>query len=165
MAHSFTRVHALRKIRSFVKEDQKDRDKYISLMLGAEVSGAFRSRAKLILDGLWSGQHIITSGITYPLLRELDFIGEHSINLVQKNSLEIVRSRSREIMQQQYEKNERQYNLRTTVEILVEGQEVFRRNFKKSNFAGGHNAKFGPRFLKAHISKRLGGAYYDLEHM
>jgi len=88
----------------------------------------------------------------YTLLRKLGSLEDRSLNLIQKDFLEIVRSRAGEIMQQQYENNERQYNLRAVVVNFVEDQEVFRRNFKQSNFADDYNANHGPRFLKA---KRL----------
>jgi len=61
--------------------------------------------------------------------------------------------------------NERQYNLKARVVNFVEGQEVFRRNFKQSNFAEGYNAKLGPRFLKARVREKLGDTYYALEDM
>jgi len=66
-------------------------------------------------------------------------------------------------MQQQYENNERQHNLRARVVNFVKGQEVFRRNFKQSNFAEGYSAQLGPRFLKARVRKKLGDTYYALE--
>jgi len=95
----------------------------------------------------------------------LNSLQNRSLNLIQKDSLEIVRSRAGEIMQQQYENNERQYNLKARVVNFVEGQEVFRRNFKQSNFAEGYNAKLGPRFLKARVREKLGDTYYALEDM
>ncbi|KAH8345416.1 hypothetical protein KR084_010814 [Drosophila pseudotakahashii] len=95
----------------------------------------------------------------------LDSLEDRSLNLVQKDSLEIVRRRAGEIRQQQFENNKRQYNLRARVVNFAEGQEVFRRNFKQSNFAEGYNAKLGPRFLKARVRKKLGEAYYALEDM
>jgi len=77
------------------------------------------------------GQQMITSGTSYTLLRKWNLLEDRSLNLIQKDSLEVVRSRAGEIMQQQYENNERQYNLRARVVNFVEGQEVFRRNFKQ----------------------------------
>jgi len=106
------------------------------------------------------GQQMITSGTSYTLLRKLNLLEDRSLNLIQKDSLEVVRSRAWEIMQQQYEDNEQHYNLRARVVNFVEGQEVFRRNFKQSNFAEGYNAKLAPR-----VRKKLGDTYYALEDM
>lgn len=43
------------------------------------------------------------------------------------------------------------------------GQEVFRRNFKPSDFAQGFNAKIGKQWVPARIVRRVGGSLYELE--
>lgn len=56
-------------------------------------------------------------------------------------------------------------NLRSREVNFVEGQEVFKRNFKQSCFATGYNSKFGPSFVKARVRKKIGNSYYELEDM
>ncbi|XP_044248760.1 uncharacterized protein [Drosophila takahashii] len=110
-------------------------------------------------------QQMITSGSAYALIRKLSLLEDRTIHLSQKDSLDVVRDRACEIRQKQYLTNEKQYNLRAREVVYKEGQEVFRRNFKQSNFEAGYNAKFGPSFLKPRVRKRLGEAYYELEDM
>lgn len=64
-----------------------------------------------------------------------------------------------------HEINEKRYNLKSRIVNDAEGQEVFRRNFKQSNFETGYNAKFGPSFVKARIRKKIGNSYYELEDL
>jgi len=59
----------------------------------------------------------------------------------------------------------RQYNLRSRPVSYEEGQEIFRRNFRQSNFQAGYNAKLGPAFIKARVKRKIGQAYYDLEDL
>jgi len=68
-------------------------------------------------------------------------------------------------MQKQNQKNERLYNLRSKGVSYTEGQELFRRNFKQSNFQVGYSAKLGPAFIKARVRRKLGNSYYELEDL
>lgn len=68
-------------------------------------------------------------------------------------------------MKKEHDKNERLYNLRSKAIEFKEGDEVFRRNFKQSDFQTGYNAKLGPKFVKARIRRKLGNANYELEDL
>jgi len=59
------------------------------------------------------GQHFVSSGSTYKLWRALGLLEDRAARFTQEDSLELVRSKAREVMQKQNEKNERQYNLRS----------------------------------------------------
>jgi len=109
------------------------------------------------------GQHFIASGATFKLLRALNLLEDRTMAFSRKDSFELVRNKALEVMKKQYEKNERQYNLRSRPVSYEEGQEIFRRNFKQSNLEAGYNAKLGPAFIKARVKKKIGQAYYDLE--
>ncbi|XP_044313092.1 uncharacterized protein LOC123037260 [Drosophila rhopaloa] len=85
--------------------------------------------------------------------------------LAKEDSLDLVRSKALEVMAKQRDKNERAYNLRSREVSYAEGQEVFRKKFKQSNFQAGYNAKLGPAYLKARIRKKIGNSYYDLEDL
>jgi len=61
---------------------------------------------------------------------------DRAARFTQEDSLEFVRSKAREVMQNQNEKNDRQYNLRSREVVYQEGQEVYRKNFRQSKFFG-----------------------------
>ena len=73
--------------------------------------------------------------------------------------------RASELMDKQFSRNERSYNLRSREVSYSVGQEVYRRNFKQSNFEQNYNAKLAPTFLKARIRSKIGKAYYELEDL
>ncbi|XP_044573301.1 uncharacterized protein LOC123257614 [Drosophila ananassae] len=102
---------------------------------------------------------------TYKLMRELGIMEDSEIRLSKEDSLEVARAQAQKALARQTEKNERLYNVRSREVAYREGQEIFRRNFKQSNFAVGYNAKLGPRYVKARVRKRTGRATYELEDM
>lgn len=111
------------------------------------------------------GQEMILSGSTYSLLRKLELLEDKSLPFTREDSLEIIRKRAGDVMKKQHDKNERLYNLRSKAIEFKEGVEVFRRNFKQSDFQTGYNAKLGPKFVKARIRRKLGNANYELEDL
>lgn len=68
-------------------------------------------------------------------------------------------------MKDAFDRNKRQYDLRTRPQRFDIGQIVYRRNFAQSSFEKGFNAKLAPVFVKAKVRERLGGHYYVLEDM
>jgi len=58
---------------------------------------------------------------------------DRASRFTQEDSLNLVRSKAREVMQKQNEKNERQYYLRSRDVVYQEGQEVYRKSFRQSN--------------------------------
>lgn len=177
MNHLFTAVHApqvkvservnrsvLSAIKSYVKPDQKNWDEYLSniscALRSAVHSAVVTSPYYLVFD-----QHMVTNGATYPLLRQLEMLEDRTIRFDGKDSLQIMAKRASERMQKQFIRNERSYNLRSKEISYEVGQEVFRRNFKQSNFEQGYNAKLAPIFVKARIRRKLGNCYYELEDL
>ncbi|KAH8342699.1 hypothetical protein KR059_003695, partial [Drosophila kikkawai] len=111
------------------------------------------------------GQHMITSGSTYSLLRKLNLLDDRSLKFNRQDSFEIVRDKACKLMQEKHDIKGKRYNLRSRIVSFKEGQEIFRRNFKQSCFQTGYNAKFGPSFVKARIRRKLGNSYYELEDL
>ncbi|KAH8355715.1 hypothetical protein KR084_009345 [Drosophila pseudotakahashii] len=111
------------------------------------------------------GQHFVSSGSTYKLLKSLGMLEDRPARFKQEDSLELAHSKAREVMQKQNKKNERKYNLRFREVVYQEGQEVYRKNFRQSNFSGGYSAKLGPLYLKDRIQKKLGNSCYELEDL
>nr|XP_041632397.1 uncharacterized protein LOC121502754 [Drosophila kikkawai] len=110
-------------------------------------------------------QQFMGSGASYKLLRTLGLLEDKAMSFNKEDSLELMRAKAHEILQKQNERNERLYNLRSRAVSYADGQEVFRKNFKQSNFQSGYIAKLGPAFVKARIRRKLGRSYYELEDL
>ncbi|XP_065361994.1 uncharacterized protein LOC135955569 [Calliphora vicina] len=108
---------------------------------------------------------MVTNGNTYTLLRQLEMLEDRSVRFDRNDSLQIMSKRASALMQKQFDRNEKSYNLRSRNVTYDEGQEVYRRNFKQTNFEQNYNAKLAPKFVKARIRKKLGNSYYELEDL
>lgn len=175
--HMFTAIHSpqanaservnrsiLSAIKSYVKPNQKDWDQHLSHISCALRSGQHSSISTAPYY-LVFGQHMITNGKTYPLLRQLGMLEDREVRFDRNDSLNIAQNKAAESMRKQYERNERSYNLRAREVSYSAGQEVYRRNFKQSNFEHGYNAKLAPSFIKARVKKKLGNCNYELEDL
>ncbi|XP_059217628.1 uncharacterized protein LOC131994767 [Stomoxys calcitrans] len=111
------------------------------------------------------GQHMVTNGASYKLLRNLGMLDDRAVNFNRSDSFDIIRAKASDFMRKQFERNERAYNLRSRQVSYEVGQEVFRGNFRQSNFEQGYNAKLAPTFVKARIRRKLGNYYYELEDL
>lgn len=151
-------------IRSYIKPDQKDWDASLS-QIECALRSAIHSAIGTTPYYMAFGQHMVLSGSTYSLLRRLELLEDRSLPLTRKDSLEIIRKRAGEVMERQYNKNKRLYDLRSTAIQYKEGDEVFRRNFRQSDFQTGYNAKLGPKFVKCRIRRKLGEANYEVEDL
>lgn len=151
-------------IRSYVKPDQKNWDACLSEICCA-LRTAIHSGVAASPYSLVFGQQFVGSGGSYKLLRTLGLLEDRGIVLSREDSLDVMRIRAQKALQKQAEKNERIYNIRSREVSFQEGQEVYRKNFKLSNFAAGYNAKLGPRYVKARIRKKVGNSTYELEDM
>jgi len=121
-------------IRSYIGEDQKDWDEYLSSIccaLRSSIHSGIGATPYYMAFG-----HFVSSGSTYKLLRAFGMLEDRAARFTQEDSLEFVRSKAREVMQNQNEKNDRQYNLRSREVVYQEGQEVYRKNFRQSKFFG-----------------------------
>ncbi|XP_041675156.1 uncharacterized protein LOC121530311 [Drosophila eugracilis] len=111
------------------------------------------------------GQHRVTSGSTYSLLRRLNLLDDRSIKFNRQDSFEISRKQACEHMLKKHEENKKRYDLRSRNVAYAEGQDAYRRNFKQSCFQNGYNAKFGPVFVKSRIRRKIGNSYHELEDL
>ncbi|XP_062141916.1 LOW QUALITY PROTEIN: uncharacterized protein LOC133849903 [Drosophila sulfurigaster albostrigata] len=151
-------------IRAYLRPDQKDWDEVL-----CKISCALRSSIHSSIGTspyyMAFGQHMITSGSTYGLLRKLNLLDDRSLAFNRQDSFDIIRGEASKLMRSKHEQNERKYNLRSREVSLLPGQEVYRRNFKQSCFQTGYNAKFGPAFVKARVRRKIGNSYYELEDL
>ncbi|KAH8356649.1 hypothetical protein KR084_006474, partial [Drosophila pseudotakahashii] len=111
------------------------------------------------------GQHFLSSGYSYNLLKALGTLEDRSAVFTREDSLEFVRIKAQKVMGRQNAKKERQYNLRTREVAYSEGQEVYRKNFKQSSFPTGYSSKLGPTYVKGRVRKKLGNSCYELEDL
>ncbi|KAH8289884.1 hypothetical protein KR054_009684 [Drosophila jambulina] len=111
------------------------------------------------------GQHMVTAGSTYSLLRKLNMLDDRSFMFNRQDSFELIPEDATKQMQKAHEQNEKRYNLRSREVSFAVGQKVFRRNFKQSCFQTGYNAKLGPAFVKSRVRRMLGNSYYELEDL
>ncbi|XP_030385488.1 uncharacterized protein LOC115632467 isoform X1 [Scaptodrosophila lebanonensis] len=151
-------------IRSYIRPDQKDWDEHLS-----SISCALRSAVHSGIGAtpyyMVFGQQFLNSGSTYKLLRHLKLLEDKAAVYSKEDSLELIRSKACEVMRKQNEKNERNYNLRSRAVSYRVGQEIYRRNFRQSNFQAGYNSKLGPAYIKARVRRKIGNCYYELEDL
>lgn len=108
---------------------------------------------------------MITHGSEYKLLKKLELLEEPCSGLKTEDALMLLRQEIQRKAKQAYERNRNQYNLRAKPISYQIGQEIYRRNFAKSNFSQNFNAKLSPAFLKARIREKVGNNYYLLEDL
>lgn len=151
-------------IRAYVKNDQSTWDEYLS-----SINCALRSS---LHDSIGTtpyymafGQHMITNGKSYELLRRLQMLDDRAVKFNRDDSFDIIRAQAGRNMAKRQQRNERSYNLRSREVSYEVGQEVFRRNFCQSNFERGFNSKLAPTFVKARIRRKIGKSYYELEDL
>lgn len=151
-------------IKAYVKPDQKDWDEKLS-----HIACALRSTVHSAIGTspyfMAFGQHMVTNGSTYQILRNLNLLEDRSINFNRSDTFDIVRSKAVRVMQKQQQRNEKHYNLRSRQVSYEVGQEIYRRNFSQSNFEKGYNAKLAPTFIKSRVRRKLGNSYYELEDL
>lgn len=175
--HIFTAIHApqanaserinrsiLAAIKFYIAPDQKNWDSLLS-SIGCALRSTIHSAIGTSPYFLTFGQHMVTNASIYPVLRQLEMLEDRTVRFDRNDSMAIMGSRARELMNKQHERNERAYNLRSRDVAYNVGQEVFRRNFKQSSFEHGYNAKLAPTFVKARIRRKVGNSYYELEDL
>ncbi|XP_073820578.1 uncharacterized protein [Musca autumnalis] len=111
------------------------------------------------------GQHMVTNGSTYQLLRNLNVLEDRTMSFNRSDTFDVIRSRAAHFMKKQQERNVNQYNLRSRQVAYDVGQEVYRKNFSQSNLEKGFNAKLAPTFIKCKVRRKCGNSYYELEDL
>lgn len=175
--HTYTAIHSpqanaservnrsvLAGIKSYIKRDQKNWDELLSSIccsLRSSVhTGIGTSPYYLVF-----GQDMVTNGATYSLLRQLEMMEDRAVRFNRSDTRDILAKRASENTEKQFNRNKRSYDLRSKEVSYNVGQEIYRRNFKQSNFEQNYNAKLAPTFLKARVQKKLGNSYYILEDL
>lgn len=151
-------------IKAYIHPNQTNWDEHLS-----KICCSLRSSLHTALNStpyrLVFGQHMITNGSSYKLLRNLNLLEDRTILISKDDSLDIMRAKAKQGIQIQHDRNKKMYNLRSREVFFKVGQEVFRRNFQQSNFVKGFSAKLAPTFVKSRIRRVLGNTYYELEDL
>lgn len=149
-------------IRSYIDEDQSRWDEQLSAIGGA-LRCSTHSSIKYSPYYALFGYHMSQHGTTFELLRKLKAI-QTDIDVVPTHDFrELIHADVSENLRQAHDIHEKTYNFRSRPVEYLPGQEVFRRNFRISDFAKAYNAKLGRQWLKSRVTKKLGTAMYLLE--
>lgn len=155
----------LASIRAYIGKNHCDWDNKISAIASA-LRNNVHSSTGFSPHYLVFGHHPIHHGSSYPLLRKLGSLGDPFIEILppvdHRNRL---KDQVRDNLRQAHERHEHVYNKRSRNVDFKPGQEVFRRNFAKSDFAKNFNAKLAKKFLKCRVLRKVGTALYELEDM
>jgi len=111
-------------IRAYLSLDQKDWDEFLSRICCA-LRSAVHSSIGTSPYYMVFGQHMITSGSTYPLIRRLNLLDDRSLKFDRHVSFEIMRKQAVDQMRSKHNENEKRYNIRSRKVSFVEGQEVY----------------------------------------
>ena len=152
-------------IRAYVAEDQREWDLKID-QISSALRSSTHSSTKFTPHYLVFGTHKIDHASAYPLLRQLDCVGEPDIEIVSGADVKrLTTDRVVKNLRKAYQKHEKTYNVRSRVVDYKPGQEVYRRNFAQSSFQNNFNAKLAKKFIKCRIFKKIGTALYELEDL
>lgn len=150
-------------LRAYLNENHRNWDMYLNDIRLALVN-VVHSATGYSPQFLTFGQHLILHGNTYSLLKELDLVSENSVSIVPKEiRLSLAHEHVLKHLRDAYARQAVYYNLRSTVRNFSVGQEVYVRNFAKSDAAANFVAKLGPKFLKGIISRIVGNVSYEIK--
>lgn len=110
------------------------------------------------------GQHLVLHGNSYPLLRELEMVGENTLSIIPKETrLSLSHENVLKHLREAYARNSAHYNLRSKPRSFTVGQEIYVRNFAKSNASENYVAKLGPTFIKGLVNRIIGNVSYEVK--
>ena len=152
-------------IRSYLKEDQRDWDVYISDIACALRSSVHSSTGVSPYFVLF-GVNMMTHGKSYEIIKKLNAMNDGELfTLPRRNRLQCIREKVQKNILEANEKGAKRYNIRSRNVRFVPGQEVFRRNFVLSDSSKYLSSKLCPKYVKCRIVKNVGKNTYELENL
>lgn len=149
-------------IRSYIQVSHKEWDSHLD-----EICGALRhvkhDSTNFSPHFLVFGQHKVTHGSSYELLRKFEFIDSNYLRF--ENSVDRLTVAQEIVMQNlrfAHDKHENTYNLRSRQRVFDVNQKVFVRNFVQSSAIEKFAAKLAPKFVKGTISRKIGNVAYEV---
>lgn len=152
-------------IRTYVSEDQKDWDRYLSAIECSLRSTIHTSIGCSPYFSLF-GTHMITHGSAYTLASKLGTLEDGSVEIIPKHSIhDLIRNTIKEKLHDSYERSAARYNTRSREVHFKPGQEILRRNFVLSDAARHLNSKLCRKFVKCRVVKKVGTSLYEIEDL
>lgn len=152
-------------IRAYITENQLTWDAELSA-IGSALRNNIHEATGYSPHYLVFGQHLVSHGSCYRLLRELESLPEGEVEVLAPPEFrQIVGDRVRKNLYSAYKRHETAYNIRSREIVFRVGQEVYHRNFQLSNFSKAHNAKLGKQWVKSRVVRRVGESMYELEDL
>ncbi|XP_067635455.1 uncharacterized protein [Eurosta solidaginis] len=115
-------------IRSYLKKDQTEWDLHLS-SISCSLRSALHQSLECSPYRALFGMDMITHGSDYKLLKELSLLEEPISPISRTDNLALLRKDIQDNIRKAYNRNVKQYNLRSKPVSFKEGQEVYRRNF------------------------------------
>ncbi|XP_059221076.1 uncharacterized protein K02A2.6-like [Stomoxys calcitrans] len=122
--HVFTAVHSpqsnaservnrsvLSAIRAYLKHDQSNWDEYLS-SIACSLRSSIHTSIGTTPYFMAFGQHMVTHGHTYSLLRKLEMLEDRAIKFDRGDNFDIIRDRASKNMEKRRQQNERYLNKR-----------------------------------------------------
>ena len=152
-------------IRSYLKEEHTRWDEHLH-----EVACALRNSVHESVGAspyfLLFGQHYVQHGNSYKLLKKLDSLQEHEVEVLPSEvQPALVYDKVRKHLETAYQRNASRYNLRARPVNFSVGQEVYVRNFALSDATKQFSAKLAPKFNKCRIRRKVGNVNYELVNL
>lgn len=147
-------------IRTYVSKEQTNWDRYIP-----EIAEYLRSsyHQTIGFSPYYSlfGQQMITNANDYPLINKLESFEDETMSANDK--LKLIRDTIANNITKSFEASSKRYNLRSLGVTFNIGDEVYRRNFVKSDASKKFCYKFAPLFVRSKVIGLKGNNIYQLE--
>lgn len=149
-------------VRAYIKH-HNEWDEHLPLITAALRGGYHQSLGTSPYFTLF-GQHMMTHGRDYVLLRKLDKVCGSEIRVLPSSvRLQQLKDYVTQRLNDSHERNRLKYNLRVRETIFKEGDEIWRKNFILSDAKAGISKKFARKLLPCRIRKVLGRNRYEIE--
>lgn len=149
-------------LRSFVRNDQREWDIYLSHINSSLISSVHSTTGKSPYQ-LVFGQNMVTHSNEYEILNNLNLLSEADTKLSRDDEITILRNSIKNKVLAAYQRNLNSYNSKSKIKHFQIGQIVTRRNFAQSNMLKNFCVKLAPTGIKSIIIKKLGNCYFELE--
>lgn len=151
-------------LRAYVKEDHRLWDAYLPSVNCALRNTIHATTGETPYQIIF-GQHMITHGKDFDIMRRLEILEESDTNMQRKDKFALLRDSIQSKLKSAYKKNERIYNLKSRIREFEVGQAVVRRNFTQSSNLKYYNAKLAPTGIEAQVIRKIGNVNYELKDM
>lgn len=145
-------------IRSYVLDDAKHSswDVYINELAFA-LNSSIHTATKHSPHHVLFGHSLTRNGVEHGIFDVPDMIDRDT-------RLKAIREKVAIHLRNAYEMNRRRYNLRSNTELEYGiGEVIYRRNMKQSCAVNQYTAKFGPKYIRTVVKRKVGTNTYELE--